>query len=643
MQIKKTYSPQQQLSKVTLGVGKPILSLVDRNMREIFSSGFLAEVDDKSLEKFTGTVSSEKTLVWDMDSQSAEKISIVEGDVKNYLDQEKNKLVEKIKELKNITKGQASHTSDKEMLDKLESFSFDWNDAKGNVYKTDNGYSIIDWGLCDRDGTPIKLDIYEETIETVEGESGNDGSDVGTGPNGLDEEGDQVGPNTSDFERTNFEGGVVDSPKIDEEEDIVNPPKIDEQEDDEPIEKPSDDDWWKKWAIGLGILILMLLVKNCEPRAIMRVTEYQDRYVFDEFGSHDSATFFQRGIFKETPGKDLKTYWKIFKKDDGNTYQLLDSSRSRSRSRIVLDKQIGRFLVELKVEDQGNKLGFLKKSDSMAYSIEINKIFSDLNTLDTIYVVDYLVDDGAPLESSFDTLNPELTIPMKTKPEELEEKISDLEDKIEQMEEEGLAPEEIDEEKEKLEALQNAYEDMDDEKEDESSDDPFKDLGDQLDNIDEIEEQGTDPEEIDEEEEKFDELVDNAIEDQEEKIEDMKEEGVNPEEVEEEKEKLKDLNDISDQNDKIKDMEEEGVNPEEIEEEKEKRKQAVEGLGSRGTVTFSNEQTTIEPITVEPHEGWDKIIIEERDCLNCGWRLKDSYFKDKLGIRHETLLPVAEL
>ena len=33
-----------------------------------------------------------------------------------------------------------------------------------------------------------------------------------------------------------------------------------------------------------------------------------DRYVFDEFGSHDSATFFQKGIFKETPLKDLKTF-----------------------------------------------------------------------------------------------------------------------------------------------------------------------------------------------------------------------------------------------------------------------------------------------------------------------------------------------
>ena len=38
------------------------------------------------------------------------------------------------------------------------------------------------------------------------------------------------------------------------------------------------------------------------------------------------------------------------------------------------------------------------------------------------------------------------------------------------MEEEGADPEEIDEEKEKLEALQNAYENMDDDKGDESSD-----------------------------------------------------------------------------------------------------------------------------------------------------------------------------
>ena len=43
------------------------------------------------------------------------------------------------------------------------------------------------------------------------------------------------------------------------------------------------------------------------------------------------------------------------------------------------------------------------------------------------------------------------------------------------------------------------------------------------------------------------------------------------------------------------------------------------------------------------HKGWLIIVIEERDCLDCAWRLKDSYFADKFGIRHEKLLPVSIL
>ena len=44
-----------------------------------------------------------------------------------------------------------------------------------------------------------------------------------------------------------------------------------------------------------------------------------------------------------------------------------------------------------------------------------------------------------------------------------------------------------------------------------------------------------------------------------------------------------------------------------------------------------------------PHKEWRRIRIDERDCLDCKWRLKDSYFIDKFGIRHEKLLPISEL
>ena len=159
-----------------------------------------------------------------------------------------------------------------------------------------------------------------------------------------------------------------------------------------------------------------------------------------------------------------------------------------------------------------------------------------------------------------------------------------------------------------------------------------------------MEKEGAGPEEIDEEEEN-DDLVDDAIEDQEDKIEEMGDEGAPQQEIDEEKEKLDALNDIADQNDKIKVMEEQGADPEEIDSAEEKLEKDLGKLSKqenevvRGSLLEREEEMIVEG----PHKGWRIIRIEERDCLNCDWRLKDSYFEDKLGIRHETLLPIAEL
>jgi len=697
---KITYQNWQQLAKITEKGTKNYVLKYAKEIAEFFPEGFISLPGKRDITNFSR--SEPKSIEWTFDSD-VYVIRDVEI-VKEKLEEQKNKLIERIHYLEHNIKNLRGAHPEKDELLRLKHFSFDWENPQKKVCSidTDLGIAIFDWGLCNPSGVIIpppeliNCELLNGEVKVLtEKECRAQGGKILKEPPPSPPELIKCElPNGDVKELTDDEcltqGGKIlkepppsppelikcelpngDVKELTEDECLAQggkilkepPPslpelikcelpngeikKLTEEEclaqGGKPVEK---DDWWKKWVIGLGILILLLLVKNCNPRANIKVTEYQDRYVFDEFKSHDSASFFQRGfLLKETPSNHLKTYWKIFKKNKDDNYDLFYTSQSQSR--ITLDKQLGKFLINLKVEDKGNKLGFLKKADSISYLIEINKVFSDLHSYDTIYVVDYLMDDGVPFESSFDTLKSELTIPMPTNAEDIKGKIFDQQDKIDGMEEEGADPEEIEKEKEKLDVLEKAYKDKTDDKVDDPSDDIFDAMKEQNDKIDEMEEEGADPGEIEKEKEKLDELIDDAMKEQNDKIDEMEKKGADQQEIDKEKDKLDQLGHIDERMDKEDEMEEKGADPE----EKEKLDELIEDLSTESRVGLRPGQSrrgslldrAEEMIEEGEHKGWMIIVIEERDCLDCAWRLKDSYFEDKFGIRHEKLLPVSIL
>ena len=375
MNIKRKYHRDQQLAKVSLGAREPLLSHVDDSLKNCFSNDFLFIPIKKDVMAFHNSLKNEKTITWQINSSKIEKISQFDNEVNKFLNNEKNKLIKKIEELHASVSAKSVHSEKKELLDKLKSFSFDWDNPEGKVYKLDDGYAILDWGLCDRNGGLISLPFNSKPI-TAE-------------------------PNTTE--------PIITEPIITEP--ITTEPVTREPIKAEPDVENKNKSWGKNWLIGAGILFLIFLIKNCNPTANLKIVEFQDRYRFYGNLSHDSSSFFQKGIiFEETEADSLKLNWQIFKINSDNIYELY--YKELEKPSIVLNKELGKFIITLKVEDGGNKLGFLKKKDSASYFIEINQIFNDLNNLDTIFIIKYKTDmTGAPIDSSIKTLSLETIRP----------------------------------------------------------------------------------------------------------------------------------------------------------------------------------------------------------------------------------------
>ena len=72
----------------------------------------------------------------------------INKEIKVQIDQEKEKLSSKIKELEQETDEKGKLDREQALLI-YKNFSFDWDNLKEKVYKTDDGIAIIGWGLCD--------------------------------------------------------------------------------------------------------------------------------------------------------------------------------------------------------------------------------------------------------------------------------------------------------------------------------------------------------------------------------------------------------------------------------------------------------------------------------------------------------------
>ena len=147
----------------------------------------------------------------------------------------------------------------------MNNFSFDWENPEGKVYKDGDCISIVDWGVTGDDGLIIPPPEFESPYEPE--------------------------------------------------------PEHEKLIDDQPVVAPSEASFWSKvkdywdknskwlrWVIGLLLIFFLLSLKNCKPYAEIsppREDRNSEKIYFHSSNSHDSTSFWSKGLFKETAKLDL--------------------------------------------------------------------------------------------------------------------------------------------------------------------------------------------------------------------------------------------------------------------------------------------------------------------------------------------------
>ena len=193
--------------------------------------------------------------------------------------------------------------------------------SRGKVYKDGDCISIVDWGVTGDDGLIIPPPEFESPYEPE--------------------------------------------------------PEHEKLKDDQPVVAPSEASFWSKvkdywdknskwlrWVIGLLLIFFLLSLKNCKPYAEInppREDRNSEKIYFHSSNSHDSTSFWSKGLFKETTKLDLDRKWRVFKSETNDTS--LNLVHEGSRDRFSINRESGIYLVHLKITDKGNKFGFNVKKD----------------------------------------------------------------------------------------------------------------------------------------------------------------------------------------------------------------------------------------------------------------------------------------
>ena len=167
MVVKKIkYGPNQKLIRIPIGHNNLVLDYYER-LKNVFSEGFLASPGQNDLRNWSDHNTRE--INWHIDSESPKPAGTINDEIRELLDQEKDKLQAKILELKKLTENQ-NNLEEKEFLFICNHFSFNWENPEGLVYKTESGISILGWGLTDVGGKiiPFLPDTQEPEEEVVE-------------------------------------------------------------------------------------------------------------------------------------------------------------------------------------------------------------------------------------------------------------------------------------------------------------------------------------------------------------------------------------------------------------------------------------------------------------------------------------------
>jgi hypothetical protein len=151
-QFKKEYEEKVKLAKITnVGPGQKVL-IFNEHYEDVFSKGFIAIPSQDDLRDFKKT----RTINWNTLDDCDEIIGALSKQDKELLEVEKNKLSAKIAELTEDIKNNVGNAPQKKQRKKIyQSFSFDFDNPEGKIYRSKSGLTIIDWGMCSSSGIII--------------------------------------------------------------------------------------------------------------------------------------------------------------------------------------------------------------------------------------------------------------------------------------------------------------------------------------------------------------------------------------------------------------------------------------------------------------------------------------------------------
>jgi len=325
MSVTREYENNQYLAKITdIGQGTPSLKYGKRFNNKIFSDISVAIPDKRDIDNFNKT----KKITWEIEGDILDENPTLSKEEKNTLEKEKNELAYRINKLKGD-----DPTKVPEDYYIFECFSFDWENIERNIIRTSAGLSLINWGLCDLGSRepkppPEPDPDYKRTVFPDDGNNGNGGA----GDDGNNGNGDGNGENRKK---------------------------------------------WLYWLIGgLLAIILLFMIKNCQPQAnVGQINLLDDRFLFNHNGSNDTTNFFSKDLFKETSIPDLDKLWELYAFDQRtNQFNKERSQQSTGDNlfSLYLDElRAERYLIKLKVTDEGNKFKLNQKYDEQIVEVNI--------------------------------------------------------------------------------------------------------------------------------------------------------------------------------------------------------------------------------------------------------------------------------
>ncbi len=369
-----TYESDQYLAKITeIGAGEPALTYF-RRYESFFDGELSIALPDRNDIKDFDT---KRKINWQFKGDLLDENPTLTANEKKLLHSEKDRLV----------KYCSSFEENSDDFFIINEFSFDWDNPEGNVIRTTEGLTLINYGMYKGYPKPL-IFILKGIVKSNNGEPihgariviDDTSSDAETNADGSYAIKIKSGKHKVKTSASGYKSATKEV-NISENETILNfeLPLGGEPPPPPPIKTPKKWPWYYWLIAALLTLILLFMIKNCQPQAnIGEIQLLLNGYVINHEGSNDSTNFFSRGIFKETSIDSLDKKWEWFKfnNNDKNYTKVGNQGPEQGKNILFLSSDqlsAGKYLINLRVTDYGNKFKRWRKFDQQSVIIDIKE------------------------------------------------------------------------------------------------------------------------------------------------------------------------------------------------------------------------------------------------------------------------------